>query len=200
MGVKVKLKEIIIEIEYLLLIIFLVSSISREAMNYLDKYYICLLFTMYHELAHIFVATLLNKKLRKVFVSICGMTAYFKYEYINKNRVYYFKDFLIFIAGPVANLIMALIFKDSKFIFEINLFLAFLNLLPIYPLDGFNAIKSILRSIFINNNKKINKIVIYISIVFLLLLAIICMLVLYKYNNISSIVFLGYILFLNLKK
>ena len=200
MGFKVKFKEIIIEIEYLLIIAFLVSIISREAMNYLDNYYICLLFAMYHELAHILVATLLNKKLRKVFISICGMTAYFKYQYMNKNRLYYIKDFFIFIAGPVANLIMALMFKENKFVFEINLFLALLNLLPIYPLDGFNAIQSLLRSISMNNNAKINEIVKYMSIVFLLFLSMLCIIVLYKYENISSMIFLVYILFLNIRK
>lgn len=199
MGLKIKLKKIIIEIEYLLLIAFLVSSISREAMNYLDKYYICLLFAIYHELAHILVGILLNKKLRKIFISISGMTAYFKYEYDNKNKKYYIRNFFIFIAGPLSNLVIAWLFKSNKFIFEINLFLAILNLLPIYPLDGFNSIKSILRCIFINN-KKLDLIVSYLSIVFLVLLSILCVLILYEYNNISSIIFLVYILFLNLKK
>lgn len=200
MGFKIKLKEIIIEIEYLLCIAFLVSSISREAMHYLDKYYICLLFAMYHELSHILIASILNRKLRKVFISICGMTAYFKYEYMNKNRLYYIKDLLIFLAGPLSNLIIAYIFKDIKFIFEINVFLAILNLFPIYPLDGYNIVKSILHVFFIGNKKKISKITSFISIFCLSILSMICILILYRFNNISSIIFLIYILVLNIRK
>lgn len=200
MGFKIKIRELIIEIEYLLIIAFLVSSISRDAMNYLDKYYVCLLFAMYHELSHILVATLLNRKLRKVFISISGMTAYFKYQYMNKNRLYYIKDFLIYIAGPMSNFIIAYMFKDIKFIFEINIFLGLLNLFPIYPLDGYNAIKSILHILFVNNKRKTGKIMSFISVFCLTLLAIICIVVLYKFNNLSGIIFLIYILSLNIRK
>ena len=200
MGFKIKLKEIIIEIEYILIIAFLVSSISREAMNYLDKYYVCLLFAMYHELSHILVATLLNRKLRKVFISVSGMTAYFKYEYGLKTKLYYIKDLFIFLAGPMSNLIVAYIFKDIKFVHEINTFLAVLNLLPIYPLDGYNIVKSILYVLFINNKKIIGKITSIISIICLSVLSIICILIFYTFNNISSIIFLIYALVINIRK
>ena len=115
MGVKINLKDIIVEIEYLLIITFVISCISDDVMNYLDKYYICLLFVIYHELSHILVATFLNKKLRKVFISISGLTAYFKYEYKKKSTTYYIKDIAIFIAGPLSNIIMAYIFKKVQF-------------------------------------------------------------------------------------
>lgn len=200
MGFKIKIKEIIIEIEYILIIAFLVSSISREAMNYLDKYYVCLLFAMYHELSHILVATLLNRKLRKVFISISGMTAYFKYEYIIKTRTYYIKDLFILLAGPMSNLIVAYLFKDIKFVYEINIFLAILNLLPIYPLDGYNIVKSILYVSFIKNKKIIDKITSLISIFCLSVLSVIFVLILYRFNNFSSIIFLIYILALNIRK
>ncbi len=200
MVFKIKIKEIIVEIEYLLIIAFLVSSISKEAMNYLDKYYVCLLFAMYHELSHILVATLLNRKLRKVFISISGMTAYFKYEYGLKSRLYYIRDVLIFIAGPLSNLIIAYLFKDIKFIFEINIFLAILNLLPVYPLDGYNIIRAILLFLYINNKKKVGKMTSFISIFCLSVLSILCILILYKFNNISSMIFLLYVLALNIRK
>ncbi len=200
MGIKINLKEIIIEIEYLLIITFLVSSISDNIMNYLSKYYICLLFAMYHELSHILIATFLNKKLRKVFISICGMTAYFKYEYKYKNRIYYLKDMIIFLAGPLSNLIMAFVFRKINFVYEINLFLALLNLLPIYPLDGFNVLKSFVNAIFITNKKKINKIINFVSILNLGLLSIFCIIVFYYFKNVTSIIFLLYILYVNIRK
>ena len=199
MGLKIKLKGLVIEIEYLLIIVFLISIVSRKAMNYLFFYYICLAFAMYHELAHIVIANLLGKKARQILISISGMTAYFKYEYEIKSRIYYIKEFIIFSAGPLSNLILAYLFNDIKFVFEINIFLALLNLLPIYPLDGFNICKSILKIIY-ENNKKVNKIITFVSMLCLIALSLICIVVLYKYNNVSSIIFLLYILVLNIRK
>lgn len=199
MGINIRIKQILLEIEYLLIITLLVSSISKTVMKYLDKYYICLLFVIYHELSHVFVGSLVGKKLRKVFLGICGMTAFFKYEYIEKKRWDYFKETAIFLAGPISNIIIATIFYKIKFVFEINIFLAFLNLIPIYPLDGYNALKAICSGIFFNKKEVINVIINKISIVFLILMSIFCIIIFYKYKNISGVIYLVYILMLNIK-
>ena len=199
MGINIRIKQILLEIEYLLIITLLVSSISKTVMKYLDKYYICLLFVIYHELSHVFVGSLVGKKLRKVFLGICGMTAFFKYEYIEKKRGNYFKETAIFLAGPISNIIIATIFYKIKFVFEINIFLAFLNLIPIYPLDGYNALKAICSGIFFNKKEVINVIINKISIVFLILMSIFCIIIFYKYKNISGVIYLVYILMLNIK-
>ena len=141
MGVEIKIREIIVEIEYLLLIILCISGISDNIFNYLDKYYICLLFVMFHELSHVFIGSLINKRLSKLFIGISGMTAFFRYDFKNKDVIYYLKECFIFLAGPISNILIAICFEDIKFIYEINIFLAFLNLLPIYPLDGYNILK-----------------------------------------------------------
>lgn len=199
MGINIRIKQILLEIEYLLIITLLVSSISKTVMNYLDKYYICLLFVIYHELSHVFVGSLVGKKLRKVFLGISGMTAYFKYEYLEKKRIDYFKETAIFLAGPISNIIIATIFYRIKFVFEINIFLAFLNLIPIYPLDGYNALKAICSGIFFNKKDAINVIINKISIIFLILISIFCITIFYKYKNFSSVIYLVYILMLNVK-
>ena len=199
MGINIRIKQILLEIEYLLIITLLVSSISKTVMKYLDKYYICLLFVIYHELSHVFVGSLVGKKLRKVFLGICGMTAFFKYEYIEKKRWDYFKETAIFLAGPISNIIIATIFYKIKFVFEINIFLAFLNLITIYPLDGYNALKAICSGIFFNKKEVINVIINKISIVFLILMSIFCIIIFYKYKNISGVIYLVYILMLNIK-
>ena len=199
MGINIRIKQILLEIEYLLIITLLVSSISKTVMKYFDKYYIFLLFVIYHEFSHVFVGSLVGKKLRKVFLGICGMTAFFKYEYIEKKRWDYFKETAIFLAGPISNIIIATIFYKIKFVFEINIFLAFLNLIPIYHLDGYNALKAICSGIFFNKKEFINVIINKISIVFLILMSIFCIIIFYKYKNISGVIYLVYILMLNIK-
>lgn len=200
MGFEIKIKEIILEIEYLLVILLIVSGLSDTIMSFFDKYYICLLFILFHELSHVFVGALLNKRLFKMFIGISGATAFFKYNYLQKDRLYYFKETVIFLAGPMSNVLVAYLFKDINFIFEINIFLGILNLLPIYPLDGFNILKNLLITLFINNKNIINSIMKIISITFVLVISIICIIIFFNYNNVFSIIFLVYILFINIQK
>lgn len=199
MGIDIKIKEIIIEIEYILIITLLTTTVSKTAMSYLDKYYVCLLFVIFHELAHVLLGTVLGKKLKKVFIGISGMTAFFKYEYIIKTRKNYIIDLLVFLAGPVANIVIATIFCNNKFIYEINMFLAILNFLPIFPLDGYNIIKSIGISLFIQKKRVVIGVVNCISVVFISILSVICITIFLMYRNISSIIFLIYLLLLNVK-
>lgn len=199
MGIDIKIKEIIIEIEYILVITLLTTTVSQTAMSYLDKYYVCLLFVIFHELAHVLLGTILGKKLKKVFIGISGMTAFFKYEYIIKTRKNYIIDLLVFLAGPVANIVIATIFCNNKFIYEINMFLAILNFLPIFPLDGYNIIKSIGISLFIQKKRAVIRVVNCISVVFISILSVICITIFLMYRNISSIIFLIYLLLLNVK-
>lgn len=199
MGFEVRIKEIILEIEYLLLIMICISGISDRIFNYLDKYYICLLFVIFHELSHVFIGSLLNKKLSKLFIGISGMTAFFRYDFKNKDVIYYLKECFIFLAGPLSNIIIAVCFKDIKFIYEINIFLALLNLLPIYPLDGFNILKNILSIIFIKNKRFVNSIIKVISLLFLLAISILCVVIFLKVKNIFSIIFLLYLLLINIQ-
>lgn len=199
MGIDIKIKEIIIEIEYILVITLLTTTVSQTAMSYLDKYYVCLLFVIFHELAHVLVGTVLGKKLKKVFIGISGMTAFFKYEYIIKTRKNYIIDLLVFLAGPVANIVIATIFCNNKFIYEINMFLAILNFLPIFPLDGYNITKSIGISLFIQKKRTVIRVVNCISVVFISILSVICITIFLMYRNISSIIFLIYLLLLNVK-
>jgi len=199
MGIELKIREIVLEIEYLLLITLCISGISDTMLSFLDKYYICMLFVVFHELSHVLVATLLSKKLSRVFIGISGMTAFFKYDFNIRDKIYYIKETIIYLAGPLSNMLVAYIFRDIKFIFEINIFLAILNLLPVYPLDGYNILKYILYIIGLRNRYIIYKILALVSITILLALALLCIIIFFKFNNIFGVVFLMYILTLNLK-
>lgn len=200
MGIELKIREIILEIEYILLITLCISGISDKIISFLDKYYICMLFVIFHELSHVLVGSLLSKKLSRVFIGVSGMTAFFKYDFNIRDRVYYVKETIIYLVGPLSNILIAYFFKDVKFVFEINIFLAVLNLLPIYPLDGYNILRCFLYTLPTSSRVTINKIVQFVSIIFLIGISIICILIFFKFKNIFGIVFLTYILLLNIKK
>ncbi len=195
---KFKIRDVIIEIEYVLLLSIVVSCISSKVFNYLDMYYTCLLFVTFHELSHIFVGYLLNKKLRKLKITISGCTAIFKKEHIqykekNINEIFFL------IAGPLSNGVLALIFNKVSFIFEINIFLMFLNLLPIYPLDGYRIVENLLKIFLSDNYKKRKQILKSISVIYTILLFVLVMLILLIYKNISGLMFLAYLSLINLR-
>ncbi|MDD2628050.1 MAG: M50 family metallopeptidase [Clostridia bacterium] len=195
---KLKIKDLIIEIEYILLISIVISCISRRVFSYLDMYYICLLFVIFHELSHIFIANIVNKKLRKIKITVGGCTAIFKNEY-HQYKEKNINEILVLIAGPLSNGILALIFRNISFVFEINIFLMFLNLLPIYPLDGYRITEILLKIWLLDNYKKRKKILNRISITCLLLLSILVILILLIYKNISGLMFLVYLVLINCK-
>lgn len=88
-----------------------------------------------------FVGAIFGFDIDQIKLSLSGVNVKF-----NKNITTEFniKNILIYVAGPLSNYILALIFRKNELIFSTNIFLGTLNLLPIYPLDGYNILKIIL--------------------------------------------------------
>ncbi len=173
---KIKLGKFLIEFKITFLIVLIMSIISKFIRTMFYYYYACYLFIMFHEFAHIFIATLFNYKCNKIEFSICGMSA--NILLTNKSK----KEILIYLAGPVSNLIFALLFRNVDFILKVNLVLCFINLVPVYPLDGYRIFR------LLKLNTRNLRVVIYL----LIFLAIIAT------KNFSLCIFLVYILFLRL--
>lgn len=194
---KIKTPFLNLEIEYIFIIIILICIFSCTFREYISAYFICYLFILFHELSHMFVASIFGKEIDSFKFSVSGVNIKFKEEsyFIKKNISKNFKEILIYLAGPFSNIFLAFIFKNNIMISQINIFLAIINLFPIYPLDGYN----ILRNTFINffEYKKCNFISDIISAVIFGILLFVGLFQIILYKNPSILIFLVYIYIIN---
>ena len=121
-------------VEESFVIVLFVCLLSHSARDYFTAYYICYLFIAFHELAHMTAATLFGIYVRRINIRVCGLS-------INlADKLDGIKAICIYCAGPLSNLLLAVIFKDISLVFEINICLALINLIPLKPLDGYNIL------------------------------------------------------------
>ena len=179
-----RLNSFFIEIENLFIIVLISFFFSDKIKLFLTSYFVCYLFIIFHELSHIIFASIFGKKIRKLKLSIAGVCVVFN----NNDGLKIIKKIIIYLAGPLGNIILALLFRNIDFVFEINIFLAILNLMPVYPLDGYNILNCILISL--------NKISYLRSIepFFLSFLLVISIIVFFMYYNPSLIIFFMYVI------
>ena len=144
---KVKLGNKRIYIEESVIIVIFVCLFSKVARNYLEAYYLCFLFIVFHELSHVVVAALLGSNVKVINIKLLGLSVILEKTFLGLQAV------LVYLAGPLSNILLAILFVDIKVIFEINTTLALVNLLPIAPLDGFNILNVILEE-YLNKNLK----------------------------------------------
>lgn len=179
----IKRKGFFVEIEDLLIIILISFFFSDKIKLFLTSYFVCYLFMMFHETSHILFATLFGKRVRKIKLSVAGVCAIF-----SNDELDIVKELIVYVAGPISNLCLALTFKNIKFVFETNIFLCILNLLPIYPLDGYNIIKAIFRYYGFEMYLK------YIEYIIFCIFLVLSLYILVKYYNPSLTIFLIYIM------
>ncbi len=99
--------------------------LSFAALTGTDDLIYLLLFSSLHELGHLLALIICNGKPEKITFSYYGFAL--KYgDTLPRGR-----EVIVALSGPAVNLILYLILKD-----DFNLILLFINLLPIYPLDG----------------------------------------------------------------
>lgn len=187
---KIKTPFFVIEIETLFIITFFITVFSEIFRNYIYSYYICYLFIIFHEFSHIFVAAILGKKIELFKFSLSGVNI----KFCGNNREKK-SDIIIYFAGPISNIVLALIFSDIYIVYQLNIFLALINLIPIYPLDGYNILNNVIKNYLnLKNRKKVMKIINNIFYIILLLLGIFQVIFI---KNPSVLIFLVYIFLLN---
>lgn len=129
MKIKVDLKIFLIIILYIL-----TKNIEVFAMSFI--------FILLHELGHAITGITLGLKIKKININVFGLSI--EFENYGKERIN--NKIIIDLAGPAINIIsfiVAVIFKNEEIAY-INILLAIINLLPIYPLDGGRIVKNLL--------------------------------------------------------
>ncbi len=129
MKIKVDLKIFLIIILYIL-----TKNIEVFAMSFI--------FILLHELGHAITGITLGLKIKKININVFGLSI--EFENYGKERIN--NKIIIDTAGPAINIIsfiVAVIFKNKEIAY-INILLAIINLLPIYPLDGGRIVKNLL--------------------------------------------------------
>ena len=129
MKIKVDLKIFLIIILYIL-----TKNIKVFAISFI--------FILLHELGHAITGIILGLKIKKININDFGLSI--EFENYGKERLN--NKIIIDMAGPAINIItfiIAVIFKNEEIAY-INILLAIINLLPIYPLDGGRIVKNLL--------------------------------------------------------
>lgn len=141
-----------------------------------------------HELAHILVAKIKGSSFNNFQLHIYGS----KVELMDLDELSDRDKLMIYIAGPLTNIILSIIFFIISFytssvviksIVSINIGLAAFNLLPSYPLDGARCLEIILsKKILYKRAKDIISIISYVIASFFILGSIITIIVFKSFN------------------
>ena len=140
-------------------------------------YFISYTSLIMHELGHILLILHLKKEIN--YINVCG----FGLECNVNNLSNIYEKFLVKLAGPLINLIIAIVFIKFETIFNINMALFLINMLPIKPLDGYG----IMELIFLNRSKKVVK---FVDFSLLLLAYIISTYFFIKFSNFYLLIFI----------
>src|SRR5574344_1055067 len=191
---KIKTSFFYIKIDILFTLVMFIFLLSDKFRNFISSFFICYLFIFFHELSHIFVASLFGKEVDTLTLSLFGVNVLFiskHYDTSLEINNYNIKEIIIYLAGPISNFLLGMLFFNIKFVFEINIFLGMLNLIPIYPLDGYNIIRELLVK-----NKYKYKIIKVTSNLLIIILFLIGIIIFINNYNASIILFLIYLIIL----
>lgn len=137
-----------------------------------------ILFSVLHELGHLFCLIILKAYPQKINISFYGISM--NYE----SRMSKLSEFFVIICGPAVNLILYLILQD-----DINPALLLINLYPVLPLDGGRLV-----CLFSEKASEI------ITIIFLVLLTAVSIYIFICYRIFSVLLIAVYLIIFNLNQ
>ena len=181
MTVKIKINLNI----FLFIVLF---AITKQ----IEIYALVMIFALIHELGHLTCGLLLGFQPSNLRILPLGFAVEFRIKIddynhkIGKSNILTVKKILINLAGPITNLLM--IALGSLWHWNVNTIYAnwivfFVNMMPIYPLDGGRVINNMLKILVGNLNASIltNK----ISNGLVIIITIISSIAIYYYKNIA---------------
>lgn len=128
-----------------------------------DSVLYVILFSSLHEMGHIAVLYLFKGKAKSITISYYGIGLKHNCDFSNSKMI------LFLLSGVFVNLLFS-IFNIQR---EINTALFFINILPLYPLDGGRAIKIMIDSIFdLKSSILIFRIITCLAVILLIFLAV----------------------------
>ena len=175
--------------------------------NQFEVYALVMLFAFFHELGHLLCGIILGFEVESLKIMPMGFSLEFKTKIEDYNKkmlksnILTLKKILIYIAGPLVNIIIiiiAYIYNFNENIIYSNLIILFINLIPIYPLDGGRILKNLLKLIV--GNKKSYTYTNKISNIFVIFISFISSIAIYYYKNISIFFAIIFILVLILNE
>lgn len=185
---KINIKNKKIYIDEVCVFMLIISILLPSVRKYFSNYYMCYLFITFHELSHMGVLSVFGKEIIAIHIKISGLNIDIK-EKLNG-----IKGIFVYLAGPISNLILACAFKSIPMVYEINMTLGIINLMPIYPLDGYNIFEIIVtKTIKKEIGKKILEINTKIILMIILVLGVIQVI---NFRNPSLLMLTIYIYFL----
>lgn len=162
--------------------------------------FLILVFALLHELSHLCVLKYYNKIVKEIYFRPFGISIIMEDNNLTLNQ-----EIAVAIAGPIFNLLCVVLFIFLNFYFcstimvyivILNGFMLFLNIMPIYPLDGGRIVYCLLYKFL--SFETSGKIIRVINFCFLMFLGIVGIYIAYLTSFNLSLIVIFLFLFINI--
>ena len=196
-----------IRIDLKIFVFFILFILTKQ----IKIYAVMMIFAIIHEMGHILAGIILGLKPEKMELMAYGISVSFKTNVEEYNKKIKFGNYLEFkkifvaLAGPITNLIIAVITYYLNINIELkmlivysNILLFLFNMLPFYPLDGGRILKSILHILV--GKRQSEKYINNISFVLLLFLTFVSSILIIYLKNIAIFLIIIFLWFMYIKQ
>lgn len=173
-------------LKFILIILYCIIFIRNIDYTLMSILVICI-----HELAHIIFLKISGASIVNFKVSFLG----FKMDL--REKKYINSELIIYFAGSLSNVLIGILFLVIKNIFTVEIFdkfiianfvIGFVNLIPVFPLDGAIILKNILFRKFRLNTAVFISIFVSVFLAIIILIFIISLFLKFSFINITYVV------------